>query len=86
MGEGFTLIKLRAADDNGVLYRVTRALAALDLDVAHAQINTFEKSIDDVFFVRNALGSVLSEEEAANTLTRLRDSLENDTSIDSLDM
>jgi UTP:GlnB (protein PII) uridylyltransferase len=81
-GEGFTLIKLRAADDSGVLYRVTRALASLELDVAHAQINTFEKSIDDVFFVRNAQGGVLSESEAAQTLDSLRDRLENDTLID----
>ena len=50
----WTLVKLQAADDNGVLYRVTRALAALGLNIAHAQINTFEKSVDDVFFVTGA--------------------------------
>jgi len=66
-----TLIKLRAADDNGVLYRVTRALAELDLNIAHAQINTFEKAVDDVFFVRNTRG-MLTHEEAESALSRLR--------------
>lgn len=76
--EGHTLIKLRAADDSGVLFRVTRALAALDLDVAHAQINTFEKAIDDVFFVRNSAGEALTEEQANHVLTNLRQHLQSD--------
>lgn len=67
----WTLIKLQAADDNGVLLRVTRALAALGLNIAHAQINTFEKSVDDVFFVSGKNGP-LSREETESTLARLR--------------
>jgi UTP:GlnB (protein PII) uridylyltransferase len=78
-GDDYTLIKLRAADDNGVLYRVTGALAALHLDVAHAQINTFEKAIDDVFFVLDAQGQPLSEEETAQKLEQLRRMLESET-------
>ena len=77
--DGLTLIKLRATDDNGVLYRITRALAVLDLDVAHAQINTFESEIDDVFFVRNLQGEALSEVETAHVLERLVDVLRDDT-------
>lgn len=77
-GDDYTLIKLRAADDNGVLYRVTEALAALHLDVAHAQINTFEKAIDDVFFVLNAQGRPLSEEETRQALVELRQMLQSD--------
>jgi UTP:GlnB (protein PII) uridylyltransferase len=83
--EDYTLIKLRAADDKGVLYRVTRALASLGLDVAHAQINTFEKSIDDVFFVRNADGTALPEEEASHVLAQLRHRLESDPRTEALD-
>ncbi|RYG64910.1 hypothetical protein EON80_18335 [bacterium] len=80
--EGYTLIKLRAADDSGVLYRVTRALAALNLDVAHAQINTFEKAIDDVFFVHNSSGFALAEEDAAQAMSELREKLESDPGME----
>ncbi|HEX9995609.1 MAG TPA: hypothetical protein VGB45_00575 [Abditibacterium sp.] len=77
--DGFTLIKLRATDDHGVLYRITRALAVLGLDVAHAQINTFESEIDDVFFVRNLEGEALSEAQTAHVLERLLEVLRDDS-------
>jgi [protein-PII] uridylyltransferase len=67
----WTLIKLRAADDNGVLFRVTRALAALGLDIAHAQINTFEREVDDVFFVATQDGP-LTPDQTEFVLSRLR--------------
>lgn len=72
----WTLIKLRAEDSNGVLYRITRALAELDLNIAHAQINTFEKSVDDVFFVSGKKGQ-LAETEAAHKAAQLRSALQN---------
>lgn len=74
----WTLIKLRAADDNGVLYRVTRALAGLGLNIGHAQINTFEKSVDDVFFVSGADGP-LDEPATEAALGRLKAVLQNDS-------
>jgi UTP:GlnB (protein PII) uridylyltransferase len=74
----WTLIKLRAVDDNGVLYRVTRALAGLGLNIAHAQINTFEKSVDDVFFVSGAHGP-LDEPATEAALGRLKAVLQNDS-------
>jgi [protein-PII] uridylyltransferase len=76
--DGYTLLKLRAADDNGVLFRVTSALSQLQLDVAHAQINTFEKSVDDVFFVLNGRGGSLTQQEASYALMRLREMLQNE--------
>jgi len=80
-----TLIKLNAADDDGVLYRVTRGLAHLKLNVAHAQINTFEKNVDDVFFVSNEKGEPLSDAEIENLLPSLRVALGNDSILHEYD-
>ena len=80
-----TLIKLNAADDNGVLYRVTRALAHLKINIAHAQINTFEKNVDDVFFVSNQNGAPLEEAAIENLLPALRSALQSDASLSQFD-
>lgn len=76
----WTRLTLRAADDAGLLFRVTRALAELELDVAHAQINTFETGADDIFFVRGLDGKALPDAQIAPLLERLRAMLENETS------
>lgn len=82
--EDWTLIKLRAEDNNGVLYRITRALAALELNIAHAQINTFEKSVEDVFFV-SSTGGHLSPEEVEQKAGQIRAILYNDALLTGLD-
>jgi UTP:GlnB (protein PII) uridylyltransferase len=80
-----TLIKLNAADDEGILYRVTRGLTHLKLNIAHAQINTFDKNVDDVFFVSNDKGEPLSDVEIDNLLPALRNALSNDSILDHYD-
>ncbi len=77
-GDGSCLITLRAGDNLAVLYRITRALAALELDIAHAQINTHEKTVDDVFFVSKAGGASLENAEIPPLLVKLRETLQND--------
>ncbi len=67
--EGFSLLKLRAFDSNGVFYRITRSLARQGVHIEHAQINTFEREADDVFFVLDAHGAPFGEEDAARILS-----------------
>lgn len=67
-----TIIKLRAHDEPGVLFRLTSILAALDWNIDHAQINTFEREVDDVFFVSGPNGEAFGPDESAACLERLR--------------
>ncbi len=78
-GNGLCRIVLRAGDDLTVLFRVTRALAMLKIDIAHAQISTPETLVDDVFFVRRAGGAPLENAEIASLLFALRETLQKDT-------
>ena len=55
-----TLIKLSAPNETGVLHLVAQAVAHLNLDIAHAQINTFEDTVADTFFVTDAAGQPLA--------------------------
>jgi [protein-PII] uridylyltransferase len=51
-----TLVEVRAADGIAVLYRITRALAALRLDVRHAKVATLGAEVVDTFYVEEAGG------------------------------
>ncbi len=72
----YTLIKVSAPNDDGVLHMVARAVAQLNLDIAHAQINTFENAIADTFFVTDAAGEPLIAAENDRIVARLRAMLE----------
>ncbi|MBV9039455.1 MAG: [protein-PII] uridylyltransferase, partial [Acidimicrobiia bacterium] len=54
-----TLVEVRAPDGIAVLYRITRALADLGLDVRHAKVATLGAEVVDAFYVvDNAGGKV----------------------------
>jgi len=48
-----TVIEIRTADAEGLLYRITSALFALDLDVVAARVSTFGREVVDAFYVRD---------------------------------
>jgi [protein-PII] uridylyltransferase len=48
-----TVIEIRATDAVGLLYRITSALFALDLDVVAARVSTFGHEVVDAFYVRD---------------------------------
>ncbi len=68
----YTLIKVSAPNHNGALHCVAGAIAQLGLDVAHAQINTFENTVADTFFVTDADGEPLKIESEAELARQLR--------------
>jgi [protein-PII] uridylyltransferase len=66
-----TVIEVHATDGLGVLYRITSALADLDLDIVGAKVQTLGPQVVDSFFVRAGDGTrvtdpaVLAETERA---------------------
>ena len=52
-----TVLEVRAPDRVGVLYRVTKALADLQLDIRHAKVQTLGHEVVDSFYVRDANGA-----------------------------
>ena len=66
-----TVVEVHAPDGVGVLYRITRALAELDLDIVGAKVQTLGAQVVDSFYVRGADGAkvtdpgVLAEAERA---------------------
>jgi [protein-PII] uridylyltransferase len=65
-----TIVEVRALDGVGVLYRITRALADLDLDIAVAKVSTLGTEVVDAFYVRTAEGAKLVDPAHVRELER----------------
>jgi len=57
----FSVVEVRAPDQVGLLYRITRALHDLGLDIHHAKIATRPEGALDVFYVWDLSGEKLDE-------------------------
>jgi [protein-PII] uridylyltransferase len=49
-----TVIEVRAPDSVGVLYRITKSLAEVGLDIRHAKVATLGHEVVDTFYVQSA--------------------------------
>ena len=58
-----TVLEVTCPDGVGVLYRITRAFAELDLDIVRAHVQTLGSDIVDAFYVRDASGAKILDED-----------------------
>ncbi|MDQ6697964.1 MAG: [protein-PII] uridylyltransferase [Actinomycetota bacterium] len=65
-----TVLEVHAADSVGLLYRITRALADLDLDIRRAKVQTLGDSVVDAFYLCDANGQKLSEPALCSEIER----------------
>ena len=63
--EHSTVIEVRTSDAIGLLYGIAGALGDLDLDIHVAKIDTLGARVVDVFYVRDAWGAKLNDEQVA---------------------
>jgi [protein-PII] uridylyltransferase len=65
-----TIVEVRAPDRLGVLYRITRAFADLDLDIRTAKVDTLGHEVVDSFYVRTSGGSKVEDRDHIRELER----------------
>lgn len=56
-----TVVEVHAVDSIGVLYRITRALAELELNIVSAKVQTLGERVVDAFYVRDMAGDKLTD-------------------------
>ena len=61
--ETSTVVEVRAPDRLGTLYRITRALADMELDIRHAKVSTIGHEVVDVFYVVGASQAKIADAE-----------------------
>lgn len=64
-----TVIEVNGRDRTGLLYDLTRALSAINLQIASAHINTFGEAAVDVFYVKDVFGLQITNQ---NKLDQIR--------------
>jgi [protein-PII] uridylyltransferase len=70
-----TVLEVRAADRPGVLFRVCRALAGLDIAVRSAHVDTLGPQAVDVFYLQEVSAGVLSDRRSADAAHAVRAAL-----------
>jgi [protein-PII] uridylyltransferase len=65
-----TVIDVTAADGIGVLYRITRALAELDVDIRSARVQTLGEAVVDAFYVVDRHGRKITDPETEAEIER----------------
>ncbi|MHB8464065.1 MAG: [protein-PII] uridylyltransferase [Acidimicrobiales bacterium] len=65
-----TVIDVHTEDGVGVLYRITRALAELDLDIRSAKVETLGSSVVDAFYVRDSTRSKVTDTHTLREIER----------------
>jgi [protein-PII] uridylyltransferase len=65
-----TVIEVRAPDRIGTLYRITKALAELELDVRLAKVTSLGHEVVDAFYVVDQSGAKLTDDEHLREIQR----------------
>jgi [protein-PII] uridylyltransferase len=61
MSSSYTVLEVRGPDSIGLLYRVTRAIADLDLDIYTAKVQTLGDDVVDSFYVLDSDGMKVTD-------------------------
>jgi [protein-PII] uridylyltransferase len=56
-----TVLEVRAPDSVGILYRITRTMVDMGLDIRHAKVSTLGHEVVDSFYVRDIDGNTIVE-------------------------
>ena len=63
-----TVIEVNGRDRPGLLFQVTRALTALNLQISSAKISTYGEKVVDVFYVKDLFGHKIEDEGRLKTI------------------
>ena len=67
-----TVVEVHGPDGVGVLYRITRAIAELDLDIRSAKVQTLGDEVVDSFYLRDRDGAKVTDPDYLAEIERLR--------------
>jgi len=70
ISDSATVIEVHAADVMGVLYRITRAIAELELDIGSAKVQTMAHEVVDSFYLRDGDGKKITDPAALGEIER----------------
>ena len=70
MSANATVVEVHGPDAVGLLYRITSAMAELDVDIRSAKVQTLADHVIDAFYVRNSSGAKITDENHLREVER----------------
>ncbi len=60
--ENFTILDVKCKNAPGVLYKITKTLTSLGIQINTANVSTYGDRVVDIFYIKNAFGSKVDDE------------------------
>ena len=60
--ENFTILDIKCKNAPGVLYKITKTLTSLGIQINTANVSTYGDRVVDIFYIKNAFGSKVDDE------------------------
>ena len=60
--ESFTILDIKCKNAPGVLYKITKTLTSLGIQINTANVSTYGDRVVDIFYIKNAFGSKVDDE------------------------
>ena len=70
LSDRFTVIEVECLDRHGLLFDLTHAMSALNLDIASAHIATFGERVVDTFYVTDLVGHQITAKARQNRIKK----------------
>ena len=66
--ENFTILDIKCKNAPGVLYKITKTLTSLGVQINTANISTYGDRVVDIFYIKNAFGSKVDDKITADKI------------------
>ena len=70
--ENFTILDIKCKNAPGVLYKITKTLTSLGIQINTANVSTYGDRVVDIFYVKNAFGSKVDD---TTTIDKIKKSI-----------
>ena len=70
--ENFTILDIKCKNAPGVLYKITKTLTSLGVQINTANVSTYGDRVVDIFYIKNAFGSKVDDER---TIEKIKNSI-----------
>ena len=69
--ENFTILDIKCKNAPGVLYKITKTLTSLGIQINTANVSTYGDRVVDIFYIKNAFGSKVDDERTIEKIKNL---------------
>ncbi len=70
--ENFTILDIKCKNAPGVLYKITKTLTSIGVQINTASVSTYGDRVVDIFYIKNAFGSKVDDER---TIEKIKNSI-----------